>query len=293
MTYEDFQSINSRLIYASASGYGEEGPEAGNPGYDAVSYWARSGIESHIFPQDGWLRPFPYGSGDRPAGMNLLTAILLALFHRTKTGKGTKVSTSLLASGAWANGTMIQAKLCGAAFHEKAPRTKSFNFTYLHYKTKDGRIFKLNIHDYKKGWAPFCRAVGRPDLINDPRFAKIDVRIQNMEELIMIFDQIIEREDMAYWNRVLQEHDIPFAFLPSYDEIGEDQQMKATKVFLDIEHPRFGRLRTMNSPFHIEAATKIEPNFAPELGEHSREILSAMGYTEERIRDLFIRGIAK
>ena len=292
ITYEDLRDLNPRLIYAYASGYGEEGPEAGNPGYDAVSYWARSGIEPHIFPLDGWPGPFPYGSGDRPTGMNLLTAILMALISRSRTGKGTKVSTSLLASGAWANGTMIQARLCGAAFNEKVPRSKAFNFTYLHYLTKDGRPFKLNIHDYQKGWEPFCRAMGRPDLIDDPRFATIDVRVRHMEELIAIFDQIVGEHDMAYWSRVLQEHDIPFAFLPSYDEIGEDPQMAANRVFPDVDHPRFGCFRTVDSPFRIEGADKIKPVAAPELGEHTREVLSGMGYTEERIRDLIVRGIA-
>jgi len=71
---------------------------------------------------------------------------------------------------------------------------------------KDGRPFKLNIHDYAKGWAPFCRAVGRPDLIDDPRFATIEVRVKNMPELIAIFDEIIAQQDLDYWIKTLTEH---------------------------------------------------------------------------------------
>jgi len=292
LTYEALRERNPRLIYACVSGYGERGPEADKPGYDAISYWARSGIEANVFPLDGWLGPFPYGSGDRPAGMNLLTAVLLALMKREKTGEGARVSTSLLSSGAWANATMIQAQLCGARFNEKVPRSRSYNFTYLHYMPKDGRPFKLNMHDYRKGWAPFCRAMGRPDLIEDPRFAAIEERVRNMPELIAIFDEIIARHDLAHWNRVLAEYDIPFSPVASYEEIAGDPQIEANDVFTTVTHSRFGPFRTVDSPISIEGEDKIRPGAAPELGEHTREILQEAGYPEKKIRDLLDRGIA-
>lgn len=291
ITYDDFKSINPRLIYASASGYGETGPEAANPGYDAVSYWARSGIEGQIFPVDGWPGPFPYGSGDRPSAMNLLAAILLALYDRERTGKGTRVSTSLLASGAWANATLIQAQLCGARFHEKVPREKSFNFTYLNYMPKDGKPFKLNIHDYRKGWAPFCRAVGRPDLIEDARFATIEVRVNHMSELIAIFDRAIGEHDLAYWIDALTEHDIPFAPIQTYEDIDNDRQMAATDVFVEVDHPHFGKFRTVDSPLKIEGAGKIPAGAAPDFGQHTKQILTQMGYSEAGIKKLAEAGV--
>lgn len=292
MTYEDFKKINERLIYAYASGYGEKGPEADQPGYDAVSYWSRSGIEGHVFPLDGWLSPFPYGSGDRPSGMNLLTAVLLALLARERTGKGAKVSTSLLASGAWANSTMIQASLCGAQFNEKVPRERAYNFTHIYYIPKDGRPFKLNIHDYAKGWAPFCRAVGRPDLIDDPRFTTIDVRVKHMTELIAIFDEAIAQHDLAHWVRAFTEHDIPFSPISGYEDIAVDPQMEATNVFVDVDHPRYGHFRTVDSPFTIEGSEKVKAGAAPELGEHTRLILTGMGYSEGKIQEFYDKGVA-
>jgi formyl-CoA transferase len=291
MTYEDFKKINKRLIYAYASGYGETGPEAGKPGYDMVSFWTRSGIEAQVFPVEGWPCGFPYGSGDRPAGMNLLTAVLLALLSREKTGEGSRVTTSLLSSGAWTNSTMIQAALCGAQFNPKVPRERAYNFTYIHYMPKDGRPFKLNIHDYAKGWAPFCRAVGRPDLIDDPRFATIEVRVKNMPELIAIFDEIIAQQDLDYWIKTLTEHDIPFSPISSYEDIAVDPQMEATNVFVDVDHPRFGHFRTVDSPFTIEGSEKVKAGAAPELGEHTRLILKEMGYPEEKIQEFFDKGV--
>jgi len=113
LTYDDLAPIQPRLIYALGTAFGEEGSERDKPGYDAVTYWSRSAIESQVFPVDGWLGPFPYGSGDHPSGMALFGAILLGLYERQKTGRGCKVSTSLLANGAWANATMLQAQLVG------------------------------------------------------------------------------------------------------------------------------------------------------------------------------------
>jgi formyl-CoA transferase len=291
MTYDDFRGLNPRLIYAYASGYGEKGPEADKPGYDMVCYWARSGLEAQMFPLNDWLGPIPYGSGDRPSGMNLLTAILLALYDRQKTGKGARVSTSLLSSGVWTNSTMIQAQLCGARFNNRVSREQSYNFTALYYLPSDGRPLKLNINDQEKDWAPFCEAVGRPELIRDPRFATVEVRVQHMAELIAIFDQAFAEHDMAYWCKVLTERDIPHSPISTYTDIADDAQMAATDVFVEVDHPRFGRFRTIDSPLKIEGAAKIKPTAAPELGEHTKQILNSLGHSEEEIRDLLERGV--
>jgi len=292
MAYEDFRGLNPRLIYAYASGYGEKGPEADKPGYDMVCYWSRSGLEAQMFPMNDLLGPIPYGSGDRPSGMNLLTAILLALYDRQRTGKGTRVSTSLLHSGAWTNSTMIQAQLCGARFNPRVPREQSYNFTYLYYLPKDGRPLKLNIHDQEKDWAPFCKAMGRPDLLNDSRFARLEVRVQHMPELIALFDEAFAKHDLAHWCKVLTEHDIPHSPICSYEEIADDPQMAATDVFVEVDHPSFGRFRTVDSPMTVEGAAKTKPTAAPELGEHTRKILESLGHSEDDIQDLLGRGVA-
>lgn len=292
MTYKDFRVLNPRLIYAYGSGYGEKGAEADKPGYDMVCYWSRSGIEGQIFPLQDWLGPIPYGAGDHPSGMTLLTAILFALYQREKTGLGTRVSTSLLACGAFANANMIQGQLCGAKFHERVPREQSYNFTYIYYLPKDGRPLKLNIHNQEKSWAPFCRAMGRPDLIDDPRFAAVEVRVQHMAELIALFDAAFAQQDLAYWEKTLTEYDIPYTSIHNYQEITDDPQMAAEGIFVEVDHPKYGRFRTIDSPFKVEGQEKVKPTAAPELGEHTLEILTDLGVSEEKARDLLRRGIA-
>lgn len=293
LTYEDLASINPRLIYAYASGYGDLGPEAPKPGYDASSYWARSGIEHRVFPVDGWLGgPFPYGSGDHPSAMALLAGILLALYAREKTGLGTKVSTSLLACGAWANSTEIQGKLCGAKFPEKLPRDLYYNYAYISYMAKDKNLLKLSIVDQKRNWPLICKAVGRPDLIEDHRFNPIEARLQNMKQLIAILDEAFEKYDIDHWTRVLDEHDIPYARVVSAEEAGADPQMMANGVFVEVDDPRFGHYCTVSSPISLGGEIKVRPTGAPEMGEHTEALLSDLGYSDEEIRDLLRCGAA-
>jgi formyl-CoA transferase len=236
--------------------------------------------------------PFPYGTGDHPSGVTLLSGILLALYARAKTGLGTKVSTSLLACGAWANSTEIQGKLCGAEFPEKVPRDRYHNYAYLSYKAGDGKAFKLSIVDQKRNWPLICQAIGRPELIDDTRFNPIENRLQNMQALIAILDEAFAKHDMDYWARILDANDIPYARIASAEEVGEDPQLIANDAFVEVDHPQFGRLHTVNSPMDLEGVSKVKPGPAPEMGEHTEELLADLGLSDEEIGRLLARGAA-
>ena len=288
--YEDLKDRYPRMIYAYGTGFGEEGSEADRPGFDVITYWGRSGIETSMFPYEGWLRSVPPGTGDHPSGLALYGAIMTALYRREQTGRGGKVSTSLLANGAWANSCLIQAQLCGATFMEKMPREESPNFTGLHYRTADDRMLKIAILEVERDWPALCRAVGRSELIEDPRFATLEARTENMGELIAILDEALAEHDLDYWRAALEEHDIPFAALPTYEEIAEDRQMAANGVFVEYDHPKHGRIRTVNSPFSLADEPKRPPEAAPELGQHTCEVLAELDYSSDEIRDLIERG---
>jgi formyl-CoA transferase len=286
LRYEDLEPLNPRLIYGYGSGYGDHGPEAAKPGYDMVCYWSRSGIEGQIFPFDEMLGPIPYGAGDHPSGMMLLSGIMMALFDRERTGKGTRVSSSLLACGAYSNSTMISGELAGAAFNEKTRREDAYNFTYIYYLPRDERPFKLNIHDHEKLWAPFCEAIHRLDLIDDPRFAEIPVRVSNMKELIGIIDDEIIKQDSSYWYERFTEFDIPHTPISNYEEIGADPQLEANNVFVEVDHPKHGTFRTVTSPFEIASHAKTAAGPSPELGEHTTEVLEGLGLDADEIEAL-------
>ncbi|MDZ4850348.1 MAG: CoA transferase [Pirellulaceae bacterium] len=292
LTYADICRLNDRLIYALATGYGEEGDARDQPGYDSVCYWAQSAIESQIFPIDSWLGPIPFGAGDHPSGTALFGAIMLGLFQRQKTGTGIKVSTSLLANGAWANAVMLQAQLCNAQFGEKRRREDSYNFTYIHYKTRDHRVLKLSIVDLRKDWAPFCRALNRESMIDDPRFAELDQRSQNMKLLIRLLDEAFIEHDMSYWVTRLIQFDIPFAVLPTYQEAAEDPQKLANKIVVPLEHDKFGSIHTISGPITVDGVEKACHTPAPELGQHTRAVLEGLGYGQEAIERMLAAGTA-
>jgi len=293
LTYDDLKPIQPRLVYALGTAFGQQGGERDKPGYDAVSYWSRSAIEAHVFPTDGWLGPFPYGSGDHPSGMSLFGAIVLGLFQRQKTGRGCKVSTSLLANGAWANATMLQAQLAGAMFAEKRARARAHNFSYLHYKTADGRILRMSILNAERDWPRLCTALGRAELIDDARFAKLGDRVQNMELLIQKLDAAFLEHSAEYWKRTLTEFDIAFAVMPTYSEVASDPQMLANQIVVPLEHARLGSIATIDSPIQMEGCEKQRPTPAPELGQHTCQVLHELGYSQPAIEQLIAVGVAE
>ena len=282
------QALNPRLIYAHGTGFGDLGDEIDKPGFDSVCYWSRSGMEASLFPLDGWLGPLGYGTGDHPAGMALLSSVLLALFARERSGRGTRVSCSLLASGAWSNAVMIQAKLLGAQFLERRPREDARSFTAVYYRAGDQRLFKMAVVNTQRDWPKVCRAIGRPDLANDPRYATLEDRVKEgrMRELIEICDRIFETQPMQYWQRKLEEADVPYSVVATLDDVVADRQMADNGVFPEIEDPELGRVRTIDTPLKVEGNPKVTRTPAPRLGEHTRPILAELGFGGEQIDSL-------
>ena len=287
------QAINPRLVYAHGTGYGDAGEEIDKPGFDSVCYWARSGMEANMFPLDGWLGPLGYGTGDHPTGMALLSAVLMALLARERSGRGTRVSCSLLASGAWSNAVMLQAKLLGATFLERRPREEARSFTSVYYRAGDRRLFKMAVVDTQRDWPKVCRAIGRPDLADNPRYATLEERVKEgrMGELIGICDAIFARQPMAVWRRALEEADVPFSVVATFDDVIADPQMAANRVFVEMDDPVLGRVRTVDTPMRIEGHPKVPPAPAPRLGEHTRAILAELGLDEREIDALARRRV--
>ncbi len=288
------QALNPRLIYAHGTGFGDAGAETDKPGFDTVCYWSRSGMEASAFPIDGWLGHLGYGTGDHPGGMALLSAVLMALFARERSGKGTRVSSSLLANGAWSNSIMIQARLVEAKFQERHPREDARNVTSVYYRAGDRRIFKIAIVDSQRDWPKLCRAIGRADLIDDPRYATLALRTQEgrMRELIQICDLVFASQPIDHWKRVLEEHDLPYSIVANYDDVVGDKQLAANGVFLEIDDPELGRVRTVDSPLSIESHPKVARKSAPRIGEHTREILAEIGLASTEIDALVERKVA-
>jgi formyl-CoA transferase len=291
LRYEDVEAINKGLIYAHATGYGEKGDEVEKPGFDMTAYWARSGLMDAVHDGDAEPALSVAAMGDHPSAMALFGGILLALLNRQKNGRGTKVSSSLMANGAWANGCLIQAALCNAIPYKPRTRATAVNALVNHYVTRDQRrfIFCLIQPD---DWMRLFKAIGHNELLSDERFTTLEARIQNAPALIAILDKVIAEKDLDEWAKIFAEYALSWSLVQTIEDVVEDKQMQANEVFVEFEHSKHGHLRTINSPIFLRGEEKIKPQSAPEIGQDTVEILQSLGYDRSIIRELIERGIA-
>jgi crotonobetainyl-CoA:carnitine CoA-transferase CaiB-like acyl-CoA transferase len=286
ITYDELAPLNERLIYASFTGYGETGPEADKPGFDATAWWARSGL-MHLVragEEASPARSLP-GMGDHPSAMGTYGAIVTALYQRERTGKGAYVGSSLLANGLWANGCSVQAALCGEKVVPQPPRERGVNALRLHYRCRDHRWILLSIAADEWRWDRFKACLGSPAL-DDPRFASHAERETNAPALIALLDDVFATRDQAEWRRRLDEAGLIFGIVADPDEIADDEQMLASGTLVPFAD---GSGLTVDSPLWIAGQQKRPPCPAPALGEHSDEILRRLGYDApeiDRLREI-------
>src|SRR6266852_5925456 len=197
LTCEDLAPWNSRLIYADITGYGDDGPDADLPGFDITAYWARSGLLA--LTRDAGAPPtLPVsGSGDHATAVGLYSAIVTGLYRRERTGKGSYVTTSLIAEGVWSCAMSVQAALCDAEFFPLHDRRNPPNASLNVYQTSDGSWFLIVVQS--KDWPALVTGIGRPDLLSDARFADDAKRATNSAPLTEILDEVFVSQPLAHW----------------------------------------------------------------------------------------------
>jgi crotonobetainyl-CoA:carnitine CoA-transferase CaiB-like acyl-CoA transferase len=284
IAHEDLSPRNEKLIYASFTAYGETGPEADKTGFDSTAYWARSGLMDLVRADASSPPARPVaGMGDHPSAMALYGAIVTGLYKRQVTGKGSLVTSSLLANGLWSNGFLVQARLVGAVIPPRPPRHESQTAMTNLYRTRDNRWFNLAMVNDVKQYPVLVAALGRPDLATDERFATAEARRANATLMLAIFDELFGARDLADIRKTLDEAGITFGIVGTLDETLDDEQMRAAEAIIPAAD---GTFETINSPFHIGGETKVKPGPAPAVGEHSDEILRQAGYSDREITRL-------
>src|SRR3954454_5201999 len=288
ITWNDLAHLNDRLIYASFTGYGEKGEEANKPGFDSNAYWARSGLMDLVRADENTTPARSVaGMGDHPCAMAVYGAIVTALYKRERTGKGSHVSSNLMANGIWANGVLAQAKLVGAKFGERRPRERALNAVTNHYRCKDGRWLILSLLNEDRQWPTLAKCLGREDLVGDARFATRADRHARSLELIALFDSIFATKDLAEWRGILDGNGLVFGVVGILDDIPHDKQMIENEVLVPFENDT---MLTISSPIWVDGSRKVQPRKPPGLGEHSDEILRNAGYDEAAIKQLRATG---
>ena len=294
MDWPALERENPRLVYAHATGYGDQGAEVEKPGYDATAWWARSGLMDAVRPAGAEFALATAGMGDHPSAMALFGAIALALFDRERTGKGRRVRTSLVANGAWSNSILIQAALCGAKRYTPPTHAGSANALVNHYVCADGRGLYLAMVQEPVEWERFTQAIGKPELAADPRFKELALRRANAPALVAILDQVFASKPLDSWRAELDRFAVTFGIIARIEDLPNDPQLAANGVFRPVagDGVRAG-LRTVDSPIQLDGAAKAPAGRAPALGEHGREILESLGYAAERIDALIRDGVVR
>jgi len=291
LAYDDVKPVNPRLIYASLTGYGETGPDRDRPGFDATAYFARSGLlDAQRYEGGPPGVPGP-AQGDRATAMGLVSAILMALIHRMKTGEGSWVGTSLLGNGLWSCGVIAQAALVGAYLPHRPPPERPRSALGNIYRTADDRWLQITIVREDKLWAPLCTAVGRPDLIADPRFAETEVRRRHSADLAAILSDEFARRDYEHWRHALASHDVTFGVISRPQDVPDDPQAVACGAVVETAIPEMPR--TLSNPIRLGFAEQRIAHAAPALGQHSDEILHEAGLGAAEIAALRASGAVR
>ncbi|MCU0272157.1 MAG: CoA transferase [Acidimicrobiales bacterium] len=279
-----------RLVYAHITGFGREGPDADRPAYDIAAFWARSGI-AHLLTPPGADPPFQRGGmGDHGAGMTGAAMVSAALFARERTGKGQLVSTSLFRHGMYTISFDLNMKLMWGLSSSTGQRTTMGNPTVNNYVAGDGRRFWIVGLEGVRHWPPLARAVGRPEWLEDERYATPMGRAQNATELIAELDAIFATKSLDEWAEVFAtEPDFFWAPVNSPDDLIADPQFGPSGATVEVPDGYSGTTM-MATPVDFHGTPWAPRALAPRLGEHGPEILAALGRTEADVAALVESG---
>jgi crotonobetainyl-CoA:carnitine CoA-transferase CaiB-like acyl-CoA transferase len=311
LNYADLSRVNRRIICGYVSGFGRKGPDKGRPAYDTTAYWARSGIPFAFSAPGVPVLGYRAAFGDNLVALALAYGILMALLVREKTGVGQEIDVALLHAGMYQLSFDIAGALAtGLDFpdwRESPPQSlveqaqavtsqvaafyasKGINPLAAAYTTKDlRRIMFLSLQP-DRYWEKFCLAIDRKDLADDPRYQTIDGRAQYNMALRQTIGETFLTRTYAEWIPRLK--GLPCAPVQTVKEAVNDPQARAAGYFISYDHPQFGKVEDLASPVNMSQTPASYRMPAPELGQHTQEVLFEYGYTEEDVVRLKEQGI--
>lgn len=264
------------LVYALITGYGIDGKEKDEPGFDSVSFWSRSGFMRDM-PFSDFNHPMsiPVAVGDSITGETLLTGILAALLKQSRTGKGDFVTVSLLGAAIWAMNTMVL--MAQPKYGQKFPFSRYERNPYACcYECADGEWLQIGIMDYLRYVPPLMEALGVPEMKDDPRFADELTAMKYREEFIRIFETQIKTKTCAEWLEIIKPLDIVCCRLPHISEVSQDEQAWANGN-LEQFALRNGDTCVMPCPpVRFGSTGTMRSTYGPRLGEHTEEVLNSL-----------------
>jgi crotonobetainyl-CoA:carnitine CoA-transferase CaiB-like acyl-CoA transferase len=290
ITYPTIRKINSHIIYACVSAFGPKGPDSHRGGFDYQGQ-ARSGFMWSMGEEGGPPTVNQFAIIDQATAIMISHQIITALYMRERTGIGQEVHVSILGTSMFLlyfNVLMAQAIGYEMPRHQRSKEHAMRNF----YECSDGRWIMMTLTPPDRFWGPLCQALGHPELENDPRFDTDDKRLASAEELVAIFDEIFATRTLDEWLDIFNDYDLFVCAVNSLKDLGNDPQIIANDYIVDFEHPTLGEIKIPGYPGHFSEAWAGTTRAAPDLGEHTEEVLiDICGYSKKYIKSLREEGI--
>ena len=291
LSYEEVRKVNPRIIYAGCFGYSQRGPYAAKAAYDDMIQGA-AGLP-WLLQKQGASEPryAPMIVADRSVGQQVASAVSAALYHRERTGKGQRIDIPMFEHLLQ---IVLGDHLGGHAFepqHGEPGYARILAPDRRPYRTADGYVCALIYND--KQWKAFFEIIGKPEMLSQPEFATQQARSQNYQRAYTMVAEELQKRSTAEWVEAFERGDIPVQRMNSIDDILADPHLNAIGYFSVRDHPSEGRIRTLAVPSEWSDSQPEYRRHAPRLGEHTREVLAELGYSEDKVKELLASGAAR
>ena len=293
LTPDDLRVDNPSLIYVSFTGYGTEGPDADRPGFDYTAFWSRSGVWGLMGDVDDPPAACRPGQGDHTTALNLLASTLVALRLKEQTGEGQTVEVTLQRTGMWTIGSDLSQALVAKESPPRLSRRDPNNPLSNSYETRDGGWVMLTMPSPAVYWPRFCTMLGHAEWVDDPRYVTLEARLEQSRELTAQVRAIFLTDDAASWGARLDAAGLIWAPMAGLPAVISDPQPRLMGAFETVQHPdpAVGAFETLSAPFRIEGADIAVRGPAPEVGQHTQEVLEEINVSGDEMADLAANGV--
>jgi crotonobetainyl-CoA:carnitine CoA-transferase CaiB-like acyl-CoA transferase len=290
LDYDTLHAKFPRLIYGQVTGYGPDTESRDTAAYDIGAFWSQAGVAMSLTAPGGSIPQQRGGMGDHMTGQMCAGAVSAALFHRERTGEGQRVSVPLVRVGVYMIGWDVMLSMRLGVPVVTYDRHHAVNPIINQYRAGDGKHFWLLLLQADRHWPDLIRAINREDLLTDERFKNIEARRINTEALVNELDAVFETKPMTEWGEAFKANNVWWAPVNMVHEVIEDPMVQQAGAFVEVPGPD-GPVKMVATPADFSSTQWETRTLAPELGQHTEEVLLELGYDWDQIIPLKERGV--